>query len=257
MSIVFDRAAVRVAVDGRPDPKTLLEPVSLSLTEHRIGVIGANGSGKSTLLRMVNGLVPPCSGTVTVHGADTVRGVRAVRRRVGFVFTDPLAQLVMPTGREDVELSLRRSVRNPRERRAQAEAVLDRFGLLPLADQSVYELSGGERQLVALAAVLAVDPDILVLDEPSTLLDLRNRELLRRTLAGLDQQIILSTHDLELALDLDRVLVVDAGRIVFDGVPAAAVGHYRALCAAEPAPAPPAAGESVAGDSVFGDSARP
>ncbi|HEX9228522.1 MAG TPA: AAA family ATPase, partial [Arthrobacter sp.] len=103
--------------------------------------------------------------------------------------------------------------------------------------QSIYELSGGERQLLALAAVLAVDPQVLVLDEPSTLLDLRNRELLRRTLAGLSQQVILSTHDLDLALDLDRVLVVDAGSVVFDGGPAAAVAHYRAICA-EALPAP-------------------
>ena len=230
--IALDRAAVRVAVDGRPAPKILLKELTLRLTEQRIGIIGANGSGKSTLQRLLNGLETPSSGTVTVGQWDTVRSVREVRRRVGFVFTDPLSQLVMPTGREDVELSLRRSVRNARERSRQAEATLDRFGLLPLADQSIYELSGGERQLLALAAVLAVDPEVLVLDEPSTLLDLRNRELLRRTLAGLSQQVILSTHDLELALDLDRVLVVDAGAVVFDGGPSAAVAHYRALCAA-------------------------
>lgn len=229
---MLDRAAVRVAVDGRSGPKTLLEELSLELTEPRIGVIGANGSGKSTLLRLLNGLVAPSSGAVTVDGWDTVRSVRDVRRRVGFVFTDPLSQLVMPTGREDVELSLRRSVRNARERRAKAERALDRFGLLASADQSIYELSGGERQLLALTAVLAVDPDVLVLDEPSTLLDLRNRELLRRTLAGLSQQVILSTHDLELVRDLDRVLVVDAGAVVFDGLPAAAVDYYRELCAA-------------------------
>lgn len=232
MSILLERVAVRITVDGRAEPKTLLDNVSLDLAEQRIGVIGANGSGKSTLLRLLNGLVAPSMGTVTVNGADTVRAVREVRRQVGFVFTDPLSQLVMPTGREDVELSLRRSVRNARERRALAEAALDRFGLLPLADQSIYELSGGERQLLALAAVLAVDPQVLVLDEPSTLLDLRNRELLRRTLAGLSQQVILSTHDLDLALDLDRVLVVEAGQVVFDGAPTAAVGHYRALSAA-------------------------
>lgn len=232
MSIILDRVSVRVAVDGRAAPRTLLEDLSLELTERRIGVIGANGSGKSTLLRLLNGLVAPSCGTVTVAGSDTVRAVREVRRRVGFVFTDPLSQLVMPTGREDVELSLRRSARNPRERRVLAESALERFGLLALADQSVYELSGGERQLLALAAVLAVDPRVLVLDEPSTLLDLRNRELLRRTLAGLGQQIILSTHDLELARDMDRVLVVDAGKVVFDGGPDAAVAHYRALCAA-------------------------
>ncbi len=230
-TLSFQDATVAVAVDSSPDPKTLLAGVTLELTEQRIGVIGANGSGKSTLLRLINGLVQPTSGTVSVNGADTVRAVRAVRRQVGFVFTDPLSQLVMPTGREDVELSLRRSVRNGPERRQLAENALNRFGLLGLADQSIYELSGGERQLMALAAVLAVNPSVLVLDEPSTLLDLRNRELLRRTLAGLDEQIIMSTHDLDLAREMDRVLVVEAGRVVFDGGPAAAVEQYRALCA--------------------------
>ncbi|QHK19118.1 ATP-binding cassette domain-containing protein [Pseudarthrobacter psychrotolerans] len=228
-TISFRQAIVAVAVDTSPEPKTLLQDVTLELTEQRVGVIGANGSGKSTLLRLINGLVQPSSGSVSVDGADTVRAVRAVRRQVGFVFTDPLSQLVMPTGREDVELSLRRPVRNGAERHRLAEAALERLGLLPLADQSIYELSGGERQLMALAAVLAVNPAVLVLDEPSTLLDLRNRELLRRTLSGLDQQIVMSTHDLDLALEMDRVLVVEAGRIMFDGGPAAAVDAYRAL----------------------------
>lgn len=228
--VVFDQVTVAVPVEHLPAPKILLDAVNLQLTERRIGVIGANGSGKSTLLRLINGLVQPSSGTVAVDGSDTVHAVRAVRRNVGFVFTDPLSQLVMPTGREDVELSLRRSVRNGTERRRLAEAALDRLGLLRLADQSIYELSGGERQLLALAAVLAVDPAVLVLDEPSTLLDLRNRELLRRTLAGLDQQIIMSTHDLELALEMDRVLVIESGRVAFDGGPGEAVAAYRALC---------------------------
>jgi biotin transport system ATP-binding protein len=111
--------------------------------------------------------------------------------------------------------------------------VLHRLGLVRLADQSVYELSGGERQLMALAAVLAVDPEVLVLDEPSTLLDLRNRQLLRRTLATLPQQVVFSTHDLELALDAERVLVVEGGRLAFDGGPAEAVDFYRSLCSSE------------------------
>lgn len=230
-ALSFFNVSVCVAVDGRADPKVLLQDISLNLTEQRIGVIGANGSGKSTMLRMLNGLVTPTSGSVTVDGTDTVQSVRDVRRKVGFVFTDPLSQLVMPTGREDVELSLRRSVRNNKERRQLAETALNSMGLLHLADQSIYELSGGERQLLALAAVLAVTPSVLVLDEPSTLLDLRNREMLRRTLDGLTQQIVMSTHDLDLVLDMDRVLVVESGRIAFDGGPAAAVDHYRALCA--------------------------
>lgn len=229
-AVIFDRVRVAVETDSAPELKVLLDSISLELTEQRIGVIGANGSGKSTVLRLVNGLVQPTEGRVTVDGADTVRDVRTVRRNVGFVFTDPLSQLVMPTGREDVELSLRRFVRNGKERRQAAEGALDRLGLLELADQSIYELSGGERQLMALAAVLAVNPSVLVLDEPSTLLDLRNRELLRRTLAGLDQQIIMSTHDLELALEMDRVLVIEKGEVVFDGGAAPAVDHYRMLC---------------------------
>ena len=240
-SIVLDHVGVEVIVDGTAGSKVLLSGISLTLTEQRVGVIGANGSGKSTLLRLLNGLVEPSSGRVVVKGKDTRRDVRAVRREVGFVFTDPLSQLVMPTGREDVELSLRRSIRNPQERHRIAESALDRFGLLPLADQSIYELSGGERQLLALATVLAVAPSVLVLDEPSTLLDLRNRELLRRTIAGLEQQVVMSTHDLDLVLDMDRVLVVDHGRIVFDGEPGAAVEHYRQLSAASLPPLPPAA----------------
>ncbi|WP_461174818.1 energy-coupling factor ABC transporter ATP-binding protein [Arthrobacter sp. Z1-9] len=229
-AVTFDQVTVAVETDHAPEPKVLLNGVHLRLEERRVGVIGANGSGKSTLLRLVNGLVQPTAGTVSVDGDDTVRAVRKVRRSVGFVFTDPLSQLVMPTGREDVELSLRRSVKNGAERRNRAEAALERLGLLHLADQSIYELSGGERQLMALAAVLAVDPAVLVLDEPSTLLDLRNRELLRRTLSGLDQQIIMSTHDLDLALEMDRVLVIEQGKVTFDGGPAQALAAYRALC---------------------------
>jgi biotin transport system ATP-binding protein len=244
-AIVLDQVRVEVVVDGAPEPKVLLENISLTLNEQRVGVIGANGSGKSTLLRLLNGLVEPTSGKVTVRGKDTVRDVRSVRREVGFAFTDPLSQLVMPTGREDVELSLRRLVRNPQERRRAAESTLDRFGLLRLADQSIYELSGGERQLLALAAVLAVSPSVLVLDEPSTLLDLRNRELLRRTLSRLEQQVVMSTHDLELAQDMDRILVVDSGRIVFDGAVGGAVAHYRQLCAASLPAALPRAVPSI------------
>ncbi|KRE85186.1 MULTISPECIES: energy-coupling factor ABC transporter ATP-binding protein [unclassified Arthrobacter] len=229
-AVTFDQVSVAVETENSPQPKVLLDAVTLRLEEARVGIIGANGSGKSTLLRLVNGLIQPTNGRVAVDGDDTVRAVRKVRRNVGFVFTDPLSQLVMPTGREDVELSLRRSVKNGPERRRQAEAALGRLGLLHLADQSIYELSGGERQLMALAAVLAVDPAVLVLDEPSTLLDLRNRELLRRTLATLDQQIIMSTHDLGLALEMDRVLVIEAGRVAFDGAPAEAVAAYRSWC---------------------------
>lgn len=215
------------AADGAD--RNILAPTTLDLTEQRIAVIGANGSGKSTLLRLLNGLLLPSTGTVTVNGVDTAGNGRAVRRQVGFVFTDPLSQLVMPTPLEDLELSLRRLHPSGAQRRAAALEILAGLGLAHLAQNSIYELSGGERQLVALAAVLAVGPEVLVLDEPSTLLDLRNTRLLRERLAGLPQQLIISTHDLELAQDCTRVLVIDDGVVSFDGPPADAVACYREL----------------------------
>jgi biotin transport system ATP-binding protein len=224
--IQFDGAAVQAE---HPTTRQILAPLNLSLAEDRISIIGANGSGKSTLLKLINSLVLPTSGRVRVDGLDTARKGSAVRRTVGFMFTDPLSQLVMPTGREDVELSLRRRYRHREERRSAAELVLDRFGLTRLADQSVYDLSGGERQLLALAVVLACDPKVLVADEPTTLLDLRNEERVRRLFRGLDQQVIYTTHSLDFALEAQRTLVVDSGRVVFDGVPADAVAAYRNL----------------------------
>lgn len=209
--------------------KTLLAGLDLELTQRRIAVIGANGSGKSTLLRLLNGLIEPTRGRVTVNGFDTVREGKQVRQQVGFIFTDPLAQLVMSTPIEDIELSLRRRIRRRPDREAAAYALLETRGLAHLARQSIYDLSGGERQLVSLTTVLAVEPAIIVADEPTTLLDLRNRELMRAAFAALDQQLIVSTHDLELALDFERVLVVDGGRIGFDGPAVAAVDHYRGL----------------------------
>jgi biotin transport system ATP-binding protein len=152
-----------------------------------------------------------------------------VRRLVGFVFTDPLAQLVLATPVDDVELSLRSRIRERGERRAEAQRLLAERGLASVAEQSVYDLSGGERQLVAFTSVLAAAPKILVADEPTTLLDLRNRDRVRHLIAGLAQQVVLATHDLDLAADADRVLVIDDGRVVADDLPDAAIAAYLDL----------------------------
>jgi biotin transport system ATP-binding protein len=138
----------------------------------------------------------------------------------------------MPTAIEDIALSLRRKHPKKPERLVAARAVLDRFGLAELADRSVHTLSGGQKQLLALAAVLATEPAILVTDEPTTLLDLRNSLRVRELLMGLPQQVVVVTHDLELAAATDRTLVIDDGRLVFDGAPAEAIKHYRELVSA-------------------------
>ena len=223
---MIELEAASVVVPTPDGDRTILAPTSVRLTEQRIGLVGANGSGKSTLARLVNGLVTPTAGRVLVDGLDVAREGRAVRRQVGFCFTDPSAQLVAPTCVEDVELSLRRSVKNGAQRREQALAVLERFGLHDHADRSVHTLSGGQRQLLALAGVLAVEPSILVADEPTTLLDLANTRRVGDTLFGLTQQLVLVTHDLDLARRCDRVLVVEDGRVRFDGPPEDAVSDY-------------------------------
>lgn len=236
--IELDRAEVTVwtpdPVSGRDRTVRILGPVTLSLTERRVAVVGANGSGKSTLARLLDALVLPSAGTVRVDGLDTVRDGAAVRRRVGFLFTDPDAQVVMPTPAEDVALSLRRTTGSAAERRSAARAWLDRFGLADHADLPVHALSAGQRQLLALAAVLATEPAVLVCDEPTTLLDLRWRRVVDELLDALEQQVVLVTHDLEAAARADRVLVVDRGQVVHDGPPGPALVRYRELMSEAP-----------------------
>jgi biotin transport system ATP-binding protein len=177
---------------------------------------------------MLNGLVEPNAGRVVVDGFDVARQGAKVRRLVAFAFTDPAAQLVMPTCVEDVELSLRSLERHAGARRARAMDVLERFGLADHAHDSVHSLSGGQRQLLALAGVLATDPAVLVADEPTTLLDLANSRLVGDLLFSLPQQLLLVTHDLDLAGRCDRALLVEGGRVVFDGPAGAGVDRYRA-----------------------------
>lgn len=227
-TLELDAASVRVRLPGRGE-RVLLQPTTLRLTEQRIGVIGSNGSGKSTLARTLNGLVSATSGQVRVNGMDVAREGPAVRRRVGFCFTDPSAQLVMPTCVEDIELSLRRSGLAGAQRRARALSILEAHGLAEHAHDSVHSLSGGQRQLLALAGVLACEPSVVVADEPTTLLDLRNTRLVADRLFSLPQQLVLVTHDLDLAARCQRVLVIEDAAVAFDGPAAAAVAHYTAL----------------------------
>ena len=221
-----------IELDGvthRYGDRTVLRDVTLTLTDRRVAVIGANGSGKSTLARTLNGLVVPSRGRVRVNGHDTRTDGAAVRREVGFVFTDPDAQIVMPTVGEDVAFSLRRSGISRHDRDARVTKVLTRFGLDGHADHPAHLLSGGQKQLLALASVLVTEPKVLVCDEPTTLLDLRNSRRVAQLLVDLPQQVVLVTHHLDLVADYERVLVVDEGAIVHDGPAATAVPAYLRL----------------------------
>lgn len=211
--------------------RPVLRGIDLVLGEGRIGLVGANGSGKSTLARMINGLVAPDRGTVTVDGLDVARQGREVRRRVGFVFTNPDNQIVMPTVSEDVAFTLRKSGLSKPDVAERVASTLERFGLAAHADHPAHRLSGGQKQLLALASVLVAEPSVVVADEPTTLLDARNARLIGEMLSSLEQQVVVVTHQLELLDGFDRVVVIDDGRIVADDTPDAAIGAYRSLIA--------------------------
>ena len=215
------------AFDGR----TVLADLTLDLSEPRIGVIGANGSGKSTFARLLNGLIVPTHGTVTVDGLDTATDGRKVRGRVGFVFQNPDTQIVMPTVAEDVAFGLKPLKLSKADEAARVAAALDGFGLGGEAERPAHLLSGGQKQLLALASVMAIRPRVIVFDEPTTLLDLRNKARVTAAIHALDLQVIHVTHDLDQLADYDRVLVFDAGHLVADAAPGEAIARYRALMA--------------------------
>lgn len=212
--------------EGRP----ILGDLSLSLSERRIGIMGPNGSGKSTFIRLINGLLLPKRGQICVDGCDTRLEVEKIRRKVGFVFQNPDNQIVFPIVSEDIEFGLKRRIPEPTIRHQRMLEALDQLGVIHLQDRSIHTLSGGERQLVALAGVLATKPEILVFDEPTTQLDLRLRNRFEQHLAALPQPALIVSHDLELMRTMDRVLVIVEGRLAFDGLPANATAWYRTHC---------------------------
>ncbi|MGB3371908.1 MAG: ABC transporter ATP-binding protein [Rhodococcus sp. (in: high G+C Gram-positive bacteria)] len=221
--IVFD--AVRHAFGERE----VLRGIDLRITERRVGIIGSNGSGKSTLARTINGLLAPNSGTVTVDGVDAAKKGAQVRKKVGFVFTDPDTQIVMPTVAEDLAFSLRRSGLSKQDVAERVQDIMVRFRLDGHAEHPAHLLSGGQKQLLAIGAVLIRRPEVVVADEPTTLLDLRNARVVANALDSMDQQVIVVTHQLALLDSFERVIVIDDGLVAFDGTPADAVPAYREL----------------------------
>ncbi len=213
-------------VSHRFGEREVLKDIDVCIGERRVGVIGANGSGKSTFARLLNGLLVPDRGTVTVDGLDTREDAKAVRRLVGFVFQNPDNQIVFPVVEEDVSFGLKNLKLPKHEIARKVDAVLARYGLTHLRDQAAHLLSGGEKQLLAISAVLVMEPRYVVFDEPMTLLDLRNKKLVLDTIHAIEQPVVLVTHDLDHLRDFERVLVFDEGRVAADGPPAEATRHY-------------------------------
>ena len=223
MLIEFDRVSVEF------EGTTALAEVTVKLDQKRIGVIGLNGSGKSTFARLLNGLVKPTSGSLSVGGVNPAENVKAARAQTGFIFSNPDVQIIMPTVLEDVAFSLRGSGLKKAEIEAKSRAILKRFEIEHLADQAAHSLSSGQKQLLAICAILVTEPKLIVADEPTALLDLVNsRRIARALLSDLPQQIVLVTHDLELAAGCDVLLRFAGAKLAEIGEPSAVISSYLA-----------------------------
>ena len=194
--------------------------VSFRITHgEKVALVGANGAGKSTLLLHTNGLLMPSQGGVVLGGiALTRRTLPLVRQSVGLVFQDSDNQLFMPTVEEDVAFGPSNMRLEPEEIRRRVTEALDAVGALDLRGESPFRLSGGPKKRVAIATVLAMEPSVLVMDEPTSNLDPRARRQIIDLIRRFSHTTLIATHDMEMVLDLcDRTIVMKEGRIVADG----------------------------------------
>ncbi len=202
-----------------PDGRRALEGIDLTVQPgERVALLGPNGAGKTTLVLHLNGVLEPTGGSVEVSGLPVVREhFREIRRRVGIVFQDPDDQLFMPTVAEDVAFGPANFGLRGAELEARVHGALAAVGMAEHAARSPLHLSGGQRRRAALATVLSCDPEMLVLDEPSSNLDPVARRELAEVLLTLNRTMLMVTHDLPYALQLcPRSVVLDNGRVVAD-----------------------------------------
>lgn len=218
MTVGIKLEDVTVEFDGQ----IALSNVTAELTTKSVAVIGANGSGKSTFARLLNGLVKPTLGTVNVNGS------KPNTNQTGFVFSNPDLQIVMPTVFEDVEFSLTNEKLSKDEVRDRVQKALTDVGILELQEANCHTLSSGQKQLLALASTIVRKPQLLVADEPTTLLDLPNTKRITKLLHELAvPQVVLVTHDLDLAATCDQALWFQGGRLQQVGTPKKVIADYR------------------------------
>jgi energy-coupling factor transport system ATP-binding protein len=232
--IRFDGVSFAYRGDGPP----VLRGVDLSIERgERVALAGANGSGKSTLLKLMNALLLPTAGRVLVGGLDTSDPGRVwdVRRRVGLIFQNPDNQLVSTTVERELAFGMENLGLPPQTIRQRVEDASRTLSLTELLDRAPHTLSGGEKQRVAIAAVLSMEPDVLALDEPTSLLDGRGRSevlsLLRTIADGSDRTIIHVTQFPDEIALASRAVVLSGAQVAFDGTPGELFSMGRELAA--------------------------
>lgn len=203
-----------------PDGTAALNGISLKITHgESVGIVGANGSGKSTFLMHTNGYLLPQSGTITVGDFRLDKRTRQeIRKKVGLIFQNPDDQLFMPTVFDDVTFGPLNLGLSPERAGESARHALETVGGIALKDKPPHHLSGGQKSAVAIAAVIAMQPEILVMDEPASHLDPKSRRALINLLRHFHHTKIIASHDLDLILDIcRRCIIIKHGKVVADG----------------------------------------
>ncbi|MFL4478615.1 energy-coupling factor ABC transporter ATP-binding protein [Paeniglutamicibacter sp. ORCA_105] len=208
----------------------VLQDVSLDLNARTVAVIGENGSGKSSFARLIGGLATRTSGELSILGIDPSRRAAELRRRIAVVFSNPDAQIIMPTVGEDVAFSLRADKLRPAELGQRVATAMERFGLTHLAERPSHDLSGGQKQLLALCGAFVRNPELVIADEPTAYLDARNaRRVADHLFEDVGHRLVLVTHDLALAARCDQAVMFAGGRMVGVGEPDAIIARYEAV----------------------------
>ena len=207
------------------NPELILNQVSLAIEKGEwITIIGPNGSGKSTLTKAMNGLIIPNQGKIVIDGTEmNQENLWSVRRKIGMVFQNPENQFVGATVEDDVAFGLE-NIQLPRdEMKIRVKDALERVDMWDLADRQPANLSGGQKQRAAIAGVIASRPEIIVLDEATSMLDPLGRQIVFETIKEIKEEddltIISITHDINEALESDRIVVMEKGEIVAVGTP--------------------------------------
>ncbi len=217
-----------LAANVRLGGRLVLDRLTLHLTEARIGILGRNGSGKTTLLRLIAGLIAPDQGVVRVDGVDPFKDRKATLSALGILFQNPDHQILFPTVEEELAFGLVQLGRSQTEAAARVTTLLAEEGRTHWAKAPVSTLSQGQRHYLCLLAVLLMQPRTILLDEPLAGLDLPTQARLARRFAALPQRLVTITHDPAMLADADRVLWLEAGRIVADGPPTRVLPAFTA-----------------------------
>lgn len=198
----------------------VLQNINLKIDSgESVGIIGANGVGKSTLLKILIGLLPEYEGNVKI-GEDTVskKNLSAIRKRIGYVFQDSESQLFLPTVYEDVAFGPQNYGYAKEEVGKRVQEALEKVGISHLAERQIYRLSGGQKKLASIAAILALTPEIILFDEPTIALDPKNRRNLIQVVNELEGTKVIASHDLDMIWDTcDRAVLLSENRIICDG----------------------------------------